>query len=556
MLHILNVDEEVVAVLFNDSPQACPYWDDLHTERLQDSLSTYEFTCPADHESAQYVVAENYVARLDLDGNMLLFKIKNVNEYSQDGQYLKKVYAENAAISELIADIIRPKTLSNISAPDAMDFILQGTLWEAGEVDYLGLATLTFSNYETALAGLQMLPTSYGGELRYRIELQNRRIYKRYIDLVQRVGKDTGKRFEYAKDIKGVHRVEDSKDLATAIIPLGKADAAGVRMNITSVNNGLDYLADEDARDLWSKGAKHVFGVFIDEKADTPSALVTSGTAELQKRKNPVFTYELDVALLERKTGIAHEDVRLGDGVNVLDSSFEPYLALNARIIEVLRSYTEPLNDKVTLGEFVKQYITIPSIVTSMQKTLTVASAKADAAERVYKGTTPPDDTTLLWLDMSNDKLYVWKKYDDTAQKWIPATTTNFTQVDGQVTQTQISDKAVGSSQIDSNAVTQEHISDSAVGTSQIAPSAVTSTEIASQAITSTAIAYNAVQTVHIEDQAIEAQKIKDQAIDALKLKDEAVTSEKIAPNSINDTHIDGGTITEAKLKWSTHLLF
>jgi len=435
MIFILNVDEVVEVVLNNDSPNACPYWNDKHTERLEDSLSTYEFEMPAAHEASEFVKAENFVVREDLDGNLILFTIKNVDEYSRDGQYIKKVYAENAAISELNGDIIRPMYRYGYTASAAMDFVLNGTLWRKGKVDYMTTNTFGFSNYETALYGVQHIAKGFGGELRYRISLikedaqdgdatkEVTRIGYRYIDLLERRGEETGKRFEYAKDIIGVRRIEDSTELATAIIPIGKADAKGVRMTIKSVNNNYDYIWDSDARDRWSRTSKHIFGVYINEDAENPQDLLNKATKELNRRKNPRYTYEVDVVMLERKAGISHEDVRLGDTIIVKDMNFEPYLALNARAIEIVRSYTDSTQDKVTLGEYVKLYISTPSIIKTMQNQITAVQGKADAAEVVYKGAEPPVDTDMLWLDMSNPKLFVWKKFDGAT--WVPATPTS-----------------------------------------------------------------------------------------------------------------------------------
>src|SRR4051812_23178537 len=100
MLFILNQFERIVAVLNNASPDACPYWNDIHTENINDALSTYEFEAPLQHESSQYLIADNFVARSDMDGNYILFKIKIVDEIlGTDGIYLKKVFAENAAVA-------------------------------------------------------------------------------------------------------------------------------------------------------------------------------------------------------------------------------------------------------------------------------------------------------------------------------------------------------------------------------------------------------------------------------------------------------------------------
>jgi phage minor structural protein len=428
MLFILNQDEKVVAVLNNTSPDACPYWNDRHHEVLGDSLSTYEFEAPLQHESSQHLVAENYVARTDLDGNYLLFKIKMVDEYLKDGIYVKHVLAENAAISELNGTIIRPKVMTGWDADSALDYVLADTRWEKGQCDFLGTATLNLTDYPTALAALHSIAKAFEGELRYRISLKNGVISARYIDLLERRGRDTGKRFEYRKDIKGIKRTEDSTRLATALIGLGKADEKGVRMTFASVNNGLDWIGDDEALDRFGKDGRHIFGVYEDTEAENPTDLLERTRKELEKRKKPILTYEVDVILLESLADWEHEAVRLGDTVRVIDLTFTPEIVLNARVIELTRSYTDPTQDKVVLGEFVPLSLSVPSIVRSMQKALIENTGILQGKETVHKGKTPPDDKSQLWLDLSQEP-YVWKKYDETTGEWKKATPTQASEV-------------------------------------------------------------------------------------------------------------------------------
>lgn len=94
----------------------------------------------------------------------------------------------------------------------------------------------------------------------------------------------------------------------------------------------------------------HISGNSYD--TDQPGVLLDRTWEKLQEIKNGVMNYEVLVALLENVEGYEHEKIRIGDTVLVQDLSFKPALMLKARVLEMTRSFTNPENDKVVLGQF------------------------------------------------------------------------------------------------------------------------------------------------------------------------------------------------------------
>ncbi|SDZ05330.1 phage tail spike protein [Thermoactinomyces sp. DSM 45892] len=369
MIYVLDTSERIVATLGDGGQSSLSYWHDRHRENLYDVLSTYEFETDSSHPNSLFLVAENFIARKDFDNNIILFKIKRVEENQSEGKYIKKVYCENAATSELLTDIIRPRILSGYTASQTLDYILNGSQWEKGEVSFVGAETIEFKDYETALQGLHILKKKFSAEFYFTIEMKNNRIYKRYVHFIERRGNRTGKRFEYERDIQGLRRIEDSSELVTALIALGP-EKDGKRMTIQPVNNGIDWIGDEEARDRWSHSGKHLFGVFESDNATSPSSLKDQALKELERRKKPLYSYEVDVVLLEHVAGYAHKSVRLGDGLDTIDRAITPEIYLSSRIIELIRSYTDPTQDSCILGEHIPQFISIPSKISELQQNL------------------------------------------------------------------------------------------------------------------------------------------------------------------------------------------
>ncbi|MEV2507797.1 phage tail spike protein, partial [Paenibacillus larvae] len=181
----------VVAVLTNTSPKACPYWDDAHTEQLDTGYLSYSFRCPADHPTAEFLRAENHVLIRDLDGIYILFQIKMVEDQIDNGQHTKKVQAENAAVGDLYGTIIRPTVQNGITAKQALTYALQASGWLPGQIDWQGIATFDWQDYPTALAAIQDIGRKFSGELRFRVEFANGAVGNRYVDLTKR-GRVTG----------------------------------------------------------------------------------------------------------------------------------------------------------------------------------------------------------------------------------------------------------------------------------------------------------------------------------------------------------------------------
>ncbi|WJQ03192.1 phage tail spike protein [Geobacillus stearothermophilus] len=397
MIFVLDRHEKVRAIFTNNgSPGSCPYYDDVMKEDLSTGVATYEFRVPTNHPNADLIEEGGYVVRADLDGNLRMFTIIQVEETHAE-QSEKYVYAEDAGL-ELLNDIVRPNTYYSVTIDQALDIILQDTRWERGRTDYLGVQNVVIEDYQTVVSALQTLGELYGGELSFRVKMENGEVVGRYVDMVKQRGTVTKKRFVFNKDILNIKRTVDMSELATALIGIGKGDADGNYTTFRNVSysksNGdpfdkplnQDWVGDPDALQRYGVQGKHLFGVFQYE-TDNAEELLNATWNELQKRKNPKITYELDVALLERLAGIEHEKVRIGDTVYIIDETFSPALYLEARIIALETCFSDPSKDKCTLGNFKPAVSNITAQMRALQSQLLrkaptwdEAKAKAETA--------------------------------------------------------------------------------------------------------------------------------------------------------------------------------
>ncbi|MDI6617905.1 MAG: phage tail spike protein [Clostridiales bacterium] len=382
--------QKLKQVLNNDSPEAVPFWNDEHYERLSDGLLTYKF----DTDVIADIQGNDLVALQDYDGNYVLFIATEVND-EHNGPAIKHVSCENAAM-ELNGNMIRPEKLSGITAQAALANVLQNTEWQVGIVEWLGTQDVEFKDYITVIAAVQQMAKQFSGEFRYRVTLQGGSITGKYIDLLLQRGSDTGKRFEYTKDIKDIQRIQNTQQVVTSLIGLGKSDANNNKLTFKNVvwsrangkpadkPAGQDWVGDDNALQVWSRTGRNIEGIFEDNNQDDPSRLLQETWDALQERKNSVYSYVLDVALLEKVAGYEHEKVRLGDNVRVIDRTFNPALFLNARVVDLTISYTDPAKSKCTLGYFYPTFIQKYQIIDQIQQKISLNEGLWNSNKTAY----------------------------------------------------------------------------------------------------------------------------------------------------------------------------
>lgn len=423
-------------ILTNYLPRTPKFFEDGHLEQL-DGLLTYQFSTLASDPATVHLIAGNNVIVRNKDRKLVMFTIIRTREERRDGKYVRTVFAENAAVDDLYNNICDGEELRAVSARNAATKVLEGTGWQVGNVDDAGLQNVNLNEYPTALAALHMIRDQYGLELEFTVSFIGTKVRDRYVHLVKKRGNVTGKRFTYGKDLTGITREVDRSDLATAIIPIGKADENGKRLTIEAFQNifeeyvspkGQKWVGDEKAMQLYGKDGKHLFKRLDLSGVDNEYELMKRAVEELRRTKQPRVTYEISCLLLEALSGYEHEKVRLGDTILVKDTMFDPVLAVKARVIAIYRSYTDPSKDYVVLGEFVPLVIDKNKQIQAIQDTINQNMTKWEqGGEVVLKSPNEPvkskRTSDMLWLDTSAQP-NVMRRWDAENDRWVNASVT------------------------------------------------------------------------------------------------------------------------------------
>lgn len=391
------------------------------TGTLSDTLTYFEFTgemegmlkntlemvVQGNHADSPLVCSGNYLVFKDYDLKWQMYEIKQEDDIHENGEILKRVYAEHAYY-ELLDDVITDLGVVDNSATMAMQKALTGSDWELKTVEPTTTGTVSFY-YISRLEALQKVVEKFGGVLAFEVEFANGVISHKYVSLLNRLGKETGKQFSYDKDITRIRRTTDSYNIITACYGRGK----GVEVGETSDGNttygrrldlsdavwttptnpvnkplGQLYLENPTALANWGRdgGTKHKFGVYVDDEETDINALMEKTWAYLQEHSVPKVTYEMDVITLERLSGYEHEAVRMGDTIVAIDSGFSPPLKIQADIIKIKRDYLNPENDQITCGNYRKTFYDENMDISQKVDRLTGKEGAYDIAGQVTDG--------------------------------------------------------------------------------------------------------------------------------------------------------------------------
>ncbi|MBD1372494.1 phage tail protein [Hazenella sp. IB182357] len=377
-LFLLDENMTCVKVLDNDVPQGLPYFDDLHTEKLEHGFRTFEFTIPADYDDSALFIAERFIIYPNMDNQLELFTIKEINESNKDGQYIKKVSCENTAVSNLLGSIVRPTVLNSTNIENALKVALASTGWEIGHAEYSGFKDIELKDYRTSLKAVHDILDAFGAEIEFFVEFDGVKVTKKKINARIHRGHEAKVRFEYGRSLAGVEKLEDSQGLVTALIGIGKGDSQGSELTLKSYTGSVasgfekkeDWIGNLDALNRYGKNGRHIFGVFKDNDATNAVELYERTLEKLKEVSKPRLTYKVDLINLERLTGYETHRVRIGDTLAIKDSTFKPELLLEARVIELKRSKTDPTRDRVMLGEYVQTLSNYADKLNDLQNTI------------------------------------------------------------------------------------------------------------------------------------------------------------------------------------------
>lgn len=216
-----------------------------------------------------------------------------------------------------------------------------GTITVTDANDYVRLESETA---EQVLDTLNKLLDRCGGYFYFDTDEDGARVINWYAALNNR----SGQAIEFGENLLDFARNGANPDLLTGVIPYGaKNEETGVRVDITSVNNGLDYIVDEAAVALRGTILKPV----IWDDVTDPDNLLTKAEAYLREHRQIVTSLQLsavDLSYLDKNI----DSYEVGDIIPVrskphaVDEEFQ--------LVERTEDWLVPDASTISLGKTVQ----------------------------------------------------------------------------------------------------------------------------------------------------------------------------------------------------------
>lgn len=310
--------------------------------------------------------------------------------YSEVSEDDIKIEAVHVAFDDLNYDgYVRERRLVKASVAVAMSVALSGSRWKVGKVFSNKVADVYFYDNSRAECITKILD-AYDVELGFRLEFKDNKIINRYVDIYDRRGRKTGKRYAYGHKALSVTKEKLSSNLVTAIIPRGKGEEKfdesgnstggfGRRIDIKDVvwskrnenpvdkPKGQEYVEIPEMTDIYgfSDGSPRI-KVEIFQDIEDPKLLLEAAYKKLVELSRPQVEFSSTI----KDMG----ELDLGDEIVIIRKDLGIYYS--TRIFKFKRNLLDNSKSEIELGDNLDKVVSsydnlIKREVESLNKDLT-----------------------------------------------------------------------------------------------------------------------------------------------------------------------------------------
>ena len=357
MLYIFDKNDNMLEILnFSDTEE------DTMDRQIN---STYKYEIKLNINLSKNLIKENKLGFFDLNGEFQLFIIKEITDtiFSDDIKELYCIHDYYSTNSKIITD----KRITNGTCLQAITKALEDTNYNVGIIGEFETNVDINFYYISSWKALNNIAEKFGGEIRPRIEFnEDANTLSKYIDILNRLGQDSGIRFTYDTNVKEIKRNIADEEHYNVLYGRGASlpttdetgeetggytrliDFADVVWSIANGNpcdkpSGQKYIEDLDSIGKYGR----LEGIYENKDIADTAELLQATYNKLQETKEPKVSYEADVEDIQDIEGYEHYSYKLGDTVIILDDDYD--IDFESRIIQEKQS----IKDKtriITMG--------------------------------------------------------------------------------------------------------------------------------------------------------------------------------------------------------------
>ena len=299
------------------------------------------------------------------------FEIRKCSGYASD--FYQQIIAEDIAISELTdCHIPEKKELTNVTAENALRFVLTGTGWNVGKVAG-GVSSGDISR-GSVWQNISVIQQNWNVYISPRVTVNAEGISARYLDIIPSEGIDVGLRLSVNKNITDPCVTYDDTELYTAMYGYGGTYNEGtgdnkktLEYNFASVSwektddhpakpLGQKYIEYPEMTALYGRKGKPRFWYYQNVNIKDPSVLLQKTWETLKQCCKPKINITGTVADLKR-LGYKDEPIRLHYMaiVEVEPFNVQFYMQIIKNTVDLL----DPTKTLLEIGDYIPNIIYI-----------------------------------------------------------------------------------------------------------------------------------------------------------------------------------------------------
>lgn len=332
--------------------------EEADLSQAKNKAGTLKFIIPANHAYSDMVVTPGITRVTVKEDDDILFKgriIRDNPDFWEDSEYTTE-----GQLAYLNDTVVRPYEFSG-SPREYFTFLITQHNSQVEKERQFTVGRVTVSDPNDYIVRSNMhYPTTFEELQEKLLDKMDCFLVERwedgvtYLDCLAEIRENNEQTAKYGENIVDIDRVKEiDSGFATAIIPLGKKqeDENGEEkyLTIASVNNGLDYVQDDEAVSKYGR----IFKTVEHEDVTLPENLLRKGKEDLKEALKSVESVTVTAADLSG-TGVNVESFRFMKNVRCISKRHG--LDFRSPIISLDRNLLDRSDYKITVGNTLKSY--------------------------------------------------------------------------------------------------------------------------------------------------------------------------------------------------------
>lgn len=362
-------------------------------------LWTAGFSLPFTDPKREEIQTFDYVEIFDNGKRIGLFRIMDSEEEREVNEKIITYDCEHVLSTLMDSVLFGYHERINLTTRENIEYLLSKQRikhWKLGQCDFAKYFQYSWENEDTILGPIYSIAKPFDEKFQWTWDDTS---YPWTLNLVKYSDEITGE-LRYRKNMKGIKRKVEAKDVMTRIYPLGYGEGVN-QLTIKSVNNGLPYI---DAPDFVRELHDGFDYIWVDRRFEAPKTLYASAKSLLLKACMPKITYEIDAIDYELIDPYKIEKYETGKLVRLYDEDFN--ISVDLRVMDRQKDDVtgNPLDVKLVLENKVTDLGTIQADIEKRQKVNEVYSqGTTNIDSQPFQDNCDPDHPAVIRFQIPND---------------------------------------------------------------------------------------------------------------------------------------------------------